>query len=349
MIRDFTKYLGSGSAAAAALLLGGRIALADPPRVEPRAPEAVRETPREAARDTVRENRDTVRDARADRRYHRAPGQLGLRIGQIAQRGLEIASLASGSAFYNAGLRSGDYIVSVNGHRLVAQADFDRYLYADGYDQPVNIVVWRDGREVTINLQPNLLYTNDPYEQDLYDFGVAFNPQYTDQLVIENVYPDSLAYRAGLRVGDVITDWHGQRIRSPQAFARVIHDEKPGRVDFEYTRNSKPARAEVNFERRAENAERRDDVRAPGSPTVNPRADAREPRGPAPLGREPAPGVTPPVGREPAPKVTPPVGREPVPVTPPAVREPPRAVPPAATNPPRPAEPREAVAPREGK
>ena len=38
MIKAITKYLGSGVAAAAAVLVGGAIALADPPRVEPRAP-----------------------------------------------------------------------------------------------------------------------------------------------------------------------------------------------------------------------------------------------------------------------------------------------------------------------
>jgi len=60
MIKAITKYLGSGVAAAAAVLVGGQLAFADPPRVEPRAPGAVRETPREAGR-------DAARDVRVDR------------------------------------------------------------------------------------------------------------------------------------------------------------------------------------------------------------------------------------------------------------------------------------------
>ena len=160
MVKKLLTYLGSGTAAAAALLVVGRIALADPP-VAPRAPDTVRETPREAARDTIRENCAAVRDARIDRRIRRAPGELGIRLGAIADRGLAIANVVTNGVLYNAGIRPGDYIVSVNGHRLANQADFDRYLYAEGADQPVRVIVWRDGREVPIMLQPNVLYTDN--------------------------------------------------------------------------------------------------------------------------------------------------------------------------------------------
>jgi predicted metalloprotease with PDZ domain len=344
MIKALVRYLGSGAATAAAVLVGGRIAFADPPRVEPRGPEAVRETPRD----------DAVRDARIDRRVHRAPGELGLRLGAIADRGLAIANLVTSSVFYNAGLRPGDYIVSVNGHRLTNQGDFDRYLYADGTDQAVRIVVWRDGREVAIDLQPNGLYaddTNDTYNTDLTYFGVEFDPQYQDRLVCLHVLPGSRAYLAGLRDGDEITTWHGDRIHSPRDFARAIHDEKPGRVDFEYNRGGKAVRTDVSFDQRA-------DARTPAQTSVIPPVNAREPattgrepgRDPIPTvtppaNRERIPTVTPPASREPMPKVTPPAAREPAPATSPAVREPPRAAPPATANPPRPAESHEGAAP----
>ena len=225
------------------------MAFADPPRVEPRAPAAVRETPREAGR-------EAARDVRADRRAHRAPGELGLRVGAVADRGLAIANLVDNSVFYTAGIRPGDYIVSVNGHRLVAAGDFDRYLYADGADQPVQIVVWRNGADQTITLQPNVLYADAPvenYDNDLTYFGVEFDPQYTDRLVILRVsFPIRVAYLAGLRDGDQITTWHGERLRSPRQFAQVIHDEKPGKIDFGYMRGSKEMRGDATFERREE-------------------------------------------------------------------------------------------------
>ena len=344
MAKKFAKCLGSGVAAAAAVLVGGRIAFAEPPRVEPRAPDTVRETPREAGR-------EAARDVRIDRRVRRAPGELGLRLGAIADRGLAIANLVNNSVFYTAGIRPGDFVVSVNGHRLVAVGDFDRYLYASG-DQPAQIVVWRNGAEQTIVVQPNVLYSNDAYanyDNDLAYFGVEFDPQYTDRLVILRVLPDSLAFRAGLRVGDEITTWHGERLRTPRQFAQVIHDEKPGRVDFEYNRGSKAVRGDVNFERRPE-------TRTDLKPITPP--DAREPgrdnipKVTPPAGREPMPIVTPPPAREPIPKVTPPTGREPG-VAPPPAREPapvnpPPAREPAPTNPPTSREPPHATPPAPG-
>lgn len=334
MLKTLFNYLGSGAAAAAALLIGGRIALADPPRVEPAAPGAVRETPREAARFDARDARATARDVRIDRRARRAPGELGLRLGAIADRGLAIANLVNNSVFYNAGIRPGDYIVSINGHRILAPGDFDRYLYALGPDQPVQVVVWRNGADQTIVLQPNVLYADNPvetYDTDLAYFGVEFDPQYTDRLVIRRVLPDTLAFRAGLRAGDVITTWNGAPVRSPRAFAQVIHNEKPGRVAFDYTREGKTVRGDVAFDRRSEPRTALKPVTPPGQepgrdniPKLNP-----------PAGREPIPTVKPPAGREPVPTVTPPTGREPPRATPPTGREPPSATPPAGREPPR--------------
>jgi predicted metalloprotease with PDZ domain len=342
MIKAITKYLGSGVATAAAVLVGGRLALADPPRVEPRTPEAVRETPREAGR-------DAAQDARVDRRAHRAPGELGLRLGAVVARGLAISNLVESSVFYTAGIRPGDYIVSVNGHQIVAAGDFDRYLYANGADQPVQIVVWRNGADQTITLQPNVLYADnsaDNYDNDLSYFGVEFDPQYQDRLVILRCIPGSQAYLAGLRNGDEITTWHGERIRSPRQFAQVIHDEKPGSIDFGYNRGSKAMQGNVAFDRRAESRTALKPVTPNnGEPARDPIPTVTPPAGREPIPtvkppvnpREPIPTVTPPASREPSPSVTPPAGREPAPVTPPAGREPPRAAPPEPANSPRPA------------
>ena len=231
MFKTLAKYLGAGLATAAAVMLSGGIAFADPPRAD-----IGRESPRPA----VRANREAARNARIDRRAYRASGDLGLRLGRLADRGLAIANLATGGAFYNAGLRPGDYIVSVNGHRIVAPGDFDRFLYAAGPDQPVQIVVWRNGAEQTITVQPTLLYT-DTYDYDNYlnYFGIVLNPQYPNELIVQRVLPDSIAFRAGLRAGDVVTNWNGQVIRTPKDFARVIENEKPGRVAFDFRRRAK--------------------------------------------------------------------------------------------------------------
>lgn len=355
MRRTFAKYVGAGAAAITAAFLGGKIAIADPPVAPPRGTEPVRTAPRDAVRDSNVEARQQLRNDRVERRAHRAPGELGLRLGNIADRGLAIANLVTNSVFYDAGLRPGDYIVSVDGHRLVNQADFEQYLYAAGPDQPIQIVVWRNGADQTLTIQPSVLYANDNYDTYLTDFGVEFDPQYADQLLIRRVIPGSRAYLAGLRDGDVITNWNGERVRSPRDFGKIIHDEKPGNVGFDYTRGGKTIQGNVNFDRR-DNADRgpsdrtaQRDTRSTSPTTVTPRAPAREPIPtvtPPANPREPTPTVAPPTNpREPIPTVTPPAGR--TPSTVPEQREPPRANPPAASNPPAAPRPENGTAPRE--
>ena len=109
------------------------------------------------------------------------------------------------------------------------------------------------------------------YNTDLTYFGVEFDPQYTDRLMIRRVLPNSRAYLAGLRDGDEITTWHGERIRSPRDFARAIHDVKPGVVDFEYNRGSRAIRGQATFDRREDRTSLK-----PVLPQDNNRAQARQ-------------------------------------------------------------------------
>lgn len=364
MFKSLGKYLGAGTATAA-MFVAGSIALADPPAYGPRGDEVA---PRAAARADARAD---VRADRIDRRAHRAPGELGLRLGNIADHGLAIANLVTDSVFYNAGIRPGDYIVSIDGHQLTGPDQFDQYLYANGPNQPVTIVVWRNGADQTLTLQPNVLYANDNaaynYNDDLAYFGVEFDPQYANELYISRVLPGTYAYRAGLRAGDVITNWDGRTVRTPQDFARMIHDEKPGRVAFDYSRGSQRMNANVDFDRRADQGPgdrtaQRVTRNYPPADTNRPEQNPQEPNRVNPNGqepnrvnpnaptapREPIPTLNPPATpREPTPTLNPPSNpREPIPtVNPPAPHSPSPGVnppvpnPPAAENPPAPSNP----------
>jgi C-terminal processing protease CtpA/Prc len=94
---------------------------------------------------------------------------------------------------------------------------------------------------------------------DLEHFGVVLDDQYDDRIVIVEVYPNTPAYAAGLRAGDVITTWHGQRISTPREFTRVIERAEPGTVNFEYSRNDRTVRADANLRRETFRNERATD------------------------------------------------------------------------------------------
>jgi serine protease Do len=55
---------------------------------------------------------------------------------------------------------------------------------------------------------------------------------------VEEVEPDSAAAKAGLKAGDVVTSFDGERVRSARQFARLVHETAPGRtVTASITRN----------------------------------------------------------------------------------------------------------------
>jgi len=254
------------------------------------------------ARSTDRRDRRDSRDtARADRRdNHRSVEQLGLEFGRVTDRGLTVSTIERDSVAYRAGLRDDDIIISIGGHDLRSARDFDRYLYAGDRNERIEIVVWRDGREEVVYFEPDVIYTDDvdtvqtSYAYDVDRFGVVLDDSYDDRIVVTKVLPNTPAYTAGLRAGDVITTWHGEPVSSRRDFVRVIERAEPGTVNFEYQRNDRTVRADANLrrdtfrnERQADRAERR------VSRDANRATDIRT----GEQVRQPAPGTTAPERR----------------------------------------------------
>jgi hypothetical protein len=194
------------------------------------------------------DQRSTARDVH--RQAHRSDRDLGITFGRVTERGLAVSDLAKTSMLFKAGLRPGDFIISVNGHRLARPDDFDQFVYGMNNDERITVVVWRDGREEVVYLEPSIFYVDEVYDDDFAYFGVVFDDRYPDRLIVRRVYPDTPAFLAGLREGDVITTWHGERITNLADFGRILHRIEPGTVDFEYMRESKPMRADAKLGRR---------------------------------------------------------------------------------------------------
>jgi serine protease Do len=49
-------------------------------------------------------------------------------------------------------------------------------------------------------------------------------------VLIDEVQPDSAADKAGLRRGDIIVEFDGERVRSVRQFSRLVHETAPGRT-----------------------------------------------------------------------------------------------------------------------
>ena len=228
--------------------------------------DAVRDVPRDA-RDAVRDTRDAVRDVPGDtvrgtRDAIRGTGanirldnlraaDLGLTFAPARNGWLSVSALAPTTALGRIGLRTGDYIMSVNGQRLAAEADFVRFLLADDVraSARVPMVVWRDGRQVTLYVEPALLVENlQPAQRagGFAQFGVAIDDRYPDQVVVLRVTSGSPAHSAGIRAGDLLTSIDGQRIGGIADFEAAIEASGRSTVRVEFIRQ-----VDVNLARSA--------------------------------------------------------------------------------------------------
>jgi C-terminal processing protease CtpA/Prc len=225
---------------------------------------------REEGRDEIRDTRDKVRDARSGKRDERRDARasfraedvrsadIGLWFDRSAKDNLTISDVGTRGAIAKLGFREGDRIISVNGQKVTNEKAFIRDLFArDVRNDQVDVVVMRGGREQTIQVKPSVLiedYTyvdNDPLEH----FGVVLDDRYTDKLVVWKVLPRSPAFYAGIRPGDIIVTFNGQKAPSIKEFTHLVQTADPGNVRVDVSRDSKIRQFDVDvpqFEARSQ-------------------------------------------------------------------------------------------------
>jgi serine protease Do len=154
----------------------------------------------------------TAVTARADDR-----GYLGVVFAELPEnkaKGAVVQEIFDGSPADRDGLRSGDLIVGVNDREI---ADVQALLDASRDLKPgdkVRIVVRRAGekekKEVAVTLAPR---PGNPLAEIRLkkrpSLGIAFSVQPDGILAVARFLPDSLAERAGMKTGDVITSIAG--------------------------------------------------------------------------------------------------------------------------------------------
>jgi C-terminal processing protease CtpA/Prc len=257
------------------------------------------------SRDTARQTRDEgAASGRSTFRSSdvRAP-DIGLWFDRNDRNGLVISDISSKGAISRLGFHEGDRIVSVNGYRVNRETDFLNYLFAnDVRDQRVKVIVDRNGGEEVVWVEPTTLIEDYNYVENdpLENFGVVLDDRYDDRIVVWKVIPQSPAYYAGLRAGDVFTTFHGRPVTTRQDFVRIIGDLREGEVPVQVRRGERVRDFAVDVPRFEARSERRTAMR-PNYDTTRAaqrqdnrqerREDRREDRGQG--GQVPAPGLQP--------------------------------------------------------
>jgi type II secretory pathway component PulC len=197
-------------------------------RSEAKSAGETRPQARETARETRQETRQNIQATRA--------ADLGLWFNGRANEGLVISDIANNSVFSSAGFREGDRIVSVNGRPITTESQFMQYLTGPNLGtQPIQVVVFRNGQQQTLSLQPTALTQGIVAYDPLYQYGILVDDRSPNQLAIQRVYPRTPAYYAGLRQGDVITTFGGQPITSLDAFTQGL-SQASGPLALQVTR-----------------------------------------------------------------------------------------------------------------
>lgn len=166
--------------------------------------------------------------------------ELAEGIGRDSTDGAIIVSAASGSPAQEAGLVSGDTILSVNDEPVAGPTELARAIGGFDPDETVEILIWRDGREQTIDVLLGTL----PSERELASqfrqpdmdrslpsivdrLGMTVAPAGSvglegNGLAVTELDPDGIAAERDLREGDVIVEVAGQPVSSIRDLTRGL-------------------------------------------------------------------------------------------------------------------------------
>lgn len=213
-----------------------------------------------------------------ERGYGKRP-YLGVTVKEVDGRVI-VQSVWKGSPADKAGLKSKDYIISVNGKRIYDQNDLSNIIQKMKAGDKVVLEIERDGKlmkkEAILEKAPEgyfqfpappvapvppappapptppLKVAPRAYLGVLVDY-VPKGLEPRKGAYVKRVEEDSPADKAGLKKGDIIITVDSEKIFSPDDLIEVIGDKKPGdRVEIEFVRDGKENKCTVILGKRRE-------------------------------------------------------------------------------------------------
>jgi serine protease Do len=162
-------------------------------------------------------------------------------LGLKTEKGALVADTEANSPAVQAGIKTGDVILGVNGEDVDGPRELARKIAALGPNVDASLLVWHDGSEKTVSVKLGTLPNDQEAKADtgstsptagLDNFGFALAPAGSvpgagsDGVVIINLDPDGAAAQKGLKVGDVILEAGGKTVGKPSEVANILADAK---------------------------------------------------------------------------------------------------------------------------
>jgi serine protease Do len=176
-------------------------------------------------------------------------GWLGVRIQNVDEdtaaslglkeaKGALVAEVTNGSPAADAGIKTGDTILSVNGNRISDSRDLARQIAAFEPGTKIDVRILRTQKEQTIQVKLGLMPSNQDIAKqgppsgrgaqpsELQQLGLTVAPptgQNRDGLVVTEVDPGSDAARK-IRVGDVILEISGNAVTRTEDLTNAVRE-----------------------------------------------------------------------------------------------------------------------------
>ena len=156
--------------------------------------------------------------------------------------GALISQVYAGSPAEKAGLKAGDVVIEIDGVKVTNSQDVVREVLKKQVGQKVNFVILREGKRIEVSLttaqMPEKIGEREPVKPAREWFGPRVSnltPDIAKQLgltktegvVIVGMEPDSVAQRAGLKAGDVISEVNRQKVVNENDYRSVMEKAKP--------------------------------------------------------------------------------------------------------------------------
>ncbi len=136
-------------------------------------------------------------------------------------RGYRVRSVIPGSPAARAGIRSGDFIVSVDGTPVDSEDAFETALASRGPGRPMRLVLRDSGGERTVTVQGQAPPANLGVRTLREQIGITVQPA-RGALRITVVDRDGPAARSGIETGDLLLALNGTRVADVDDVNRVL-------------------------------------------------------------------------------------------------------------------------------
>jgi serine protease Do len=162
-------------------------------------------------------------------------------LGLKNAKGALVAEAQPNSPAQEAGIKSGDVILGVDGEKVEGPRELARKIAGLGPDAKADLTVWHGGAEKTISIKLGVLppdkeakadVDSQPEKSTLASLGLSLATAANvpgagkEGVVIADIDPDGIAAQKGLKVGDVIVEAGGHPVSKPSDITTVLSDAK---------------------------------------------------------------------------------------------------------------------------